>query len=62
MDLLARLRGDDQGAAAAEYALVAAIAGAALTFAALAVNSSITQSLDAPPECVSGSINAPDNC
>jgi Flp pilus assembly pilin Flp len=62
MHVLARLWMDEQGAAAAEFALVAAILGAAMTFAALAVNGSITQSLDAPTDCVSGSVNTPADC
>ena len=62
MRLFVRLLMDDRGAAAAEFALVAAIAGAAVTFAALAMNSSITQSLDEPVDCVSGSVAPPADC
>ena len=39
------------GAAAAEYALVLAIAGAALTFGALALGTAITDTIDEPTEC-----------
>lgn len=53
---------DDSGAAAAEFALVAAIAGAAITFAAVALNDSITQSLDEPTECASAGISPPPAC
>lgn len=53
---------DKAGAATAEFALVAAIAGAAITFAAVALNDSITQSLDEPTECVSASVSPPPSC
>lgn len=53
---------DETGAAAAEFALIAAIAGAAITFTAVALNSSITQSLDEPVECVSASVSPPSSC
>ena len=62
MRKLLRILIDRSGAAAAEFALVAAIAGAALTFASVALNNSITQSLDEPVECVSGTINPPSDC
>lgn len=62
MRLFLALLSDCRGAAAAEFALVAAIAGAAVTFAALAMNSSITQSLDAPTDCVSGTAQPPADC
>ena len=41
-----------KGAAAAEYALVLAIAGAALTFGALALGTAITDSIDNDSQCV----------
>lgn len=62
MDRWLQLLRDETGAGAAEFALVAAIAGAAITFAAVALNSSITQSLDEPTECVSASVSPPPSC
>lgn len=55
-------RKDELGAAAAEYALVLAILGAALTFGALALGTAITDSLDAPSDCVSGTIAKGVDC
>jgi pilus assembly protein Flp/PilA len=45
-----------KGAAAAEYALVLAILGAALTFGALSLGTAITDSLDEPADCVAGTV------
>lgn len=56
------LRKNQSGAAAAEYALVLAILGAALTFGALSLGTAITDSLEAPNECVAGTINPPADC
>jgi pilus assembly protein Flp/PilA len=56
------LRKDQSGAAAAEYALVIAILGAALTFGALALGTAITDSLDAPSDCVAGTVSASVDC
>ena len=50
------------GAAAAEYALVLAILGAALTFGALALGTAITDSLEEPTECVAGTVAPPAGC
>lgn len=47
---------NQSGAAAAEYALVAAILGAALTFGALALGTAITDSIDEPVDCVAGTV------
>ena len=49
-------RKDQSGAAAAEYALVLAILGAALTFGALALGTAITDSIDDPSDCVAGTV------
>jgi pilus assembly protein Flp/PilA len=56
------LRKDQSGAAAAEYALVLAILGAALTFGALSLGTAITDSLDQPSDCVAGAVNPPATC
>lgn len=53
---------DRKGAAAAEYALVLAIAGAALTFGALALGTAITDSLDEPTECVAATASTNADC
>ena len=50
------------GAAAAEYALMLAILGAALTFGALALGTAITDSLDEPADCVAGTIAQGVDC
>lgn len=50
---------NQSGAAAAEYALVLAILGAALTFGALSLGTAITDSLEEPTECVAGSVVPP---
>ena len=50
------------GAAAAEYALVLAILGAALTFGALALGTAVTDSLEAPSDCVAGTVNPGADC
>jgi pilus assembly protein Flp/PilA len=55
-------RKDESGAAAAEYALVLAILGAALTFGALALGTAITDSLEEPTDCVAGTIAQGADC
>ena len=57
-----RLHRNEVGAAAAEYALVLAILGSALTFGALALGTAITDSLEEPTECVAGTVSPPANC
>jgi pilus assembly protein Flp/PilA len=56
------LRKNQSGAAAAEYALVLAILGAALTFGALALGTAITDSLDDPSDCVAGTVSPSIDC
>jgi pilus assembly protein Flp/PilA len=53
---------DRKGAAAAEYALVLAIVGAAITFGALALGTAITDSLDEPTECAAATASTSDDC
>jgi pilus assembly protein Flp/PilA len=53
---------DRSGAAAAEYALVLAILGAALTFGALALGTAITDSVDSGAECTSATVSASAAC
>lgn len=55
-------RKNQSGAAAAEYALVLAILGAALTFGAVALGTAITDSIDAPPDCVAGTVAKNVDC
>ena len=57
-----QLGANRSGAAAAEYALVLAILGAALTFGALALGTAITDSLDAPADCVAGTVAKAVDC
>lgn len=56
------MRKNESGAAVAEYALVIAILGAALTFGALALGTAITDSLDAPSDCVAGTATTQVDC
>jgi pilus assembly protein Flp/PilA len=51
---------NQSGAAAAEYALVLAILGAALTFGALALGTAITDSIAEPADCTAGAITQVD--
>lgn len=55
-------RKNESGAAAAEYALVLAILGAALTFGALALGTAITDSLDEPSECAAATATTQVDC
>lgn len=55
-------RKSESGVAAAEYALVLAILGAALTFGALALGTAITGSLDDPSDCVAGTVAKGADC
>ena len=57
-----RLRQDRKGAAAAEYALVLAIAGAAITFGALALGTAITDSIDNNSQCVAATASTNADC
>ena len=50
------------GAAAAEYALVLAIAGAALTFGALALGTAITDSVGNDSQCVAATASTNADC
>jgi pilus assembly protein Flp/PilA len=56
------IRKNASGAAAAEYALILAILGAALTFGALSLGNAITDSLDEPSGCVAGTVAANIDC
>lgn len=51
-----------RGAAAAEYALVLAIAGAAITFGALALGTAITDTIDEPTECAAATASVNADC
>jgi pilus assembly protein Flp/PilA len=53
---------DRKGAAAAEYALVLAIAGAAITFGALALGTAITDSLENDSACVAATASTNADC
>lgn len=57
-----KLNGNRRGAAAAEYALVLAIAGAAITFGALALGAAITDSIDEPTECAAATASPNTDC
>ena len=53
---------DRRGAAVAEYALVLAIAGAAITFGALALGTAITDSIEDPTECAAATASPNTDC
>jgi len=57
-----KLGSNRSGAAAAEYALVLAIAGAAITFGALALGTAITDSIDEPTECAAATASLNTDC
>lgn len=62
---MSRRRGlgrDRRGAAAAEYALVLAIAGAAITFGALALGTAITDTIEEPTECAAATASVNADC
>ena len=50
------------GAAAAEYALVLAIIGAAITFGALALGTAITDTIEDPTECAAATASTSTDC
>lgn len=63
MRVLARLWADEAGAAAAEYALVLAILGAALTFGALALGGAVTNEVrSSTPNCASATVSPDTRC
>lgn len=53
---------NNSGVAAAEYALVLAIAGAAITFGALALGAAITETIDEPTECAAATASTNVDC
>ena len=57
-----RLLIDRSGAAVAEYALVFAILGAAVTFGALALGTAVTDSVEQPVECASATASTSTEC
>ena len=57
-----RLLIDRSGAAVAEYALVFAILGAAVTFGALALGTAVTDSVDEPVECATATASTNAEC
>lgn len=57
---LRHLRKDRTGAAAAEYALLFAILGAALTFGALALGTAVTDAVEEPSECAAATASTRD--
>lgn len=63
MRALVALWKDETGAAAAEYALVLAILGAALTFGALALGGAVTNEMkSATPNCASATMSPETRC
>lgn len=62
MKYVIRLLIDRSGAAVAEYALVFAILGAAMTFGALALGTAVTDSVDQPAECTSATASTNPDC
>ena len=62
MKMRRHLRKNASGAAAAEYALILAILGDALTFGALSLGNAITDSLGEANGCVAGTVAANPDC
>ncbi len=54
--LITMLR-DDSGAAAAEYALILAIVGAAIALAAVSLGSAVSNSMNRASNCIKSSAN-----
>lgn len=52
MTILKKLWNDESGASAAEYALILAVVGSAIAFAAYALGTEITASLDNAADCI----------
>ena len=52
MKIFIELLNDDSGAAAAEYALILAIVGAAIAFAAVALGTSISGAMNKTATCI----------
>ena len=52
MNILRKMIRDDSGAAAAEYALILAIVGAAIAIAALTLGSTIANSMNRASNCI----------
>ena len=53
MNTLRKMIRDDSGAAAAEYALILAIVGAAIAIAALTLGSAVANSMNRASTCIS---------
>ena len=52
MNILRKMMRDESGAAAAEYALILAIVGAAIAIAALTLGSTIANSMNRASNCI----------
>ena len=52
MDRLVRLRRDESGASAAEYALILAIVGAAVAIAAVTLGGTVGNAMNATSTCI----------
>lgn len=52
MQTLIRLMKDDSGAAAAEYALILAVVGAAIAFGAYALGEAVSNSMEEATACI----------
>ncbi len=53
---------DDSGAAAAEYALILAIVGAAIAVAAVTLGSAVSTSMNRATNCINTATNATPAC
>ena len=54
MNMIIKMLKDDSGAAAAEYALILAIVGTGIAFAAYGLGQSISGAMDKATKCIKG--------
>ena len=62
MTKLINMLRDDSGAAAAEYALILAIVGAAIAFAALSLGTAVKTSMDRASNCIKNATPTNTTC
>lgn len=58
MTILKKLWNDESGASAAEYALILAIVGSAIAFAAFSLGGAIANEFNEAATCIGGAVNS----